>query len=657
MLSVPPTKRPTAKEVSDALLSGLAESKQLFLSEFIHILYRLYAELHFAYLEINPIVCKNDLSAIYIIDLAAKLDQTAEFQCHSEWADIVSFPPYFGHHSSAEEQLIADLDERTGASLKLTVLNPKARVWTMVAGGGASVIYADTICDIGFSEELGNYGEYSGAPTQSLTYEYASTIIKLLTRYRSDKPKVLLIGGGIANFTDVADTFKGIIDALTEFKMQLIEHDTRIYVRRGGPNYQTGLKLMKECGRKNGLHMKVFGPETHITAIVSMALLYDDEMSDIGAAPTNGKYQGPKRSSLLEAGGTDAKTNEKEDTSVTTSADTAAKKNARGGTSRSTSRRSSEVVIDVEPVSKTKQERAALADVNYESFVDNIDLTQYKWNKKWGGGTSDEKESSDAKESGKVYTMTPNTRAIVYGMQARAVQNMLDFDYISQRSMPSVAAIVYTFASGIHHRQFYWGNSEIMVPVYQTLEDCLSQEKNKDVDTIVNFASSRSAYPATLEMLQFEQIKHITIIAEGVPERYTRHLIAVAKKKGVTILGPSTVGGLKPGCFRIGNTGGMLDNIVACKLYRPGSVAFVSRSGGLSNELSNMYVIMLLLLFFVSCFIVFVLCSTCVFAILLQGISNITIVCVLHSWFAVCLSHVCCFFLLAGIVCVCVVQT
>ena len=36
------------------------------------------------------------------------------------------------------------------------------------------------------------------------------------------------------------------------------------------------------------------------------------------------------------------------------------------------------------------------------------------------------------------------------------------------------------------------------------------------------------------------------------------------------------------GCFRIGNTGGMLDNIVASRLYRPGSVAYVSRSGGKS---------------------------------------------------------------------------
>ena len=37
---------------------------------------------------------------------------------------------------------------QTSASLKFTVLNPKGRIWTMVAGGGASVIYADTVGSI-----------------------------------------------------------------------------------------------------------------------------------------------------------------------------------------------------------------------------------------------------------------------------------------------------------------------------------------------------------------------------------------------------------------------------------------------------------------------------------------------------------------------------
>lgn len=61
----------------------------------------------------------------------------------------------------------------------------------------------------------------------------------------------------------------------------------------------------------------------------------------------------------------------------------------------------------------------------------------------------------------------------------------------------------------------------------------------------------------------------------------------VRTRSGVNIIGPATVGGIKPGCFKIGNTGGMMDNILASKLYRPGSVAYVSRSGGMSNELNN----------------------------------------------------------------------
>ena len=106
---------------------------------------------------------------------------------------------------------------------------------------------------------------------------------------------------------------------------------------------------------------------------------------------------------------------------------------------------------------------------------------------------------------------------------------------------------------------------------------------------IVNFASFRSVFDSTMEMLEFSsQISTIAIIAEGVPESQTRTLINLAKEKNVGIIGPATVGGIKPGCFRIGNTGGMLDNIVMCKLYRPGSVAYVSRSGGLSNELNNL---------------------------------------------------------------------
>lgn len=86
------------------------------------------------------------------------------------------------------------------------------------------------------------------------------------------KGKVLITGGGIANFTNVAATFRGIITALREFQARLVEHKVSIFVRRAGPNYQEGLRRMRELGRSLGVPIHVFGPETHMTAICGMAL-------------------------------------------------------------------------------------------------------------------------------------------------------------------------------------------------------------------------------------------------------------------------------------------------------------------------------------------------------------------------------------------------
>lgn len=44
------------------------------------------------------------------------------------------------------------------------------------------------------------------------------------------------------------------------------------------------------------------------------------------------------------------------------------------------------------------------------------------------------------------------------------------------------------------------------------------------------------------------------------------------------VIGPATVGGIQAGAFKIGDTAGTIDNIIHCKLYRPGSVGFVSKS-------------------------------------------------------------------------------
>ncbi len=268
-LKVPIGTFPKASEIEKKLLAEVPADCKKLISCFIESLFKFYADLNFTYLEMNPIVVTKD--SVVPLDLAAKLDSTAEFESGTKWGKI-EFPAPFGRTLTREEAYIEELDSKTGASLKLTVLNPEGRVWTMVAGGGASVIYADTITDLGFMHELANYGEYSGDPSEEFTYSYAKTILEVMTRKPHPKGKFLLIGGGIANFTDVASTFKGIIKALKEYQKNLQENKVKIYVRRGGPNYKEGLCQMRELGEKLGVPVEVYGPETHMTKIVSMAL-------------------------------------------------------------------------------------------------------------------------------------------------------------------------------------------------------------------------------------------------------------------------------------------------------------------------------------------------------------------------------------------------
>jgi len=249
-----------------------ANNKDRFASFAIQF-FKFYRDMNFAYLEINPIVMiENDME---ILDLVARLDDTAGFMMADTWGDI-EYPTAFGmEDQSPEEKAIAEADAKSGASLKLTILNPKGRIWTMVAGGGASVVYADTIADLsGNVTDLANYGEYSGGPTTGETQFYAETVLDLMTRHKDDKgrDKILIIGGAIANFTDVAKTFTGIIQAFEKYADKLKEHNTRIYVRRGGPNYEKGLKDIKEAADRLGLYIEVYGPETHVTDIVRMAL-------------------------------------------------------------------------------------------------------------------------------------------------------------------------------------------------------------------------------------------------------------------------------------------------------------------------------------------------------------------------------------------------
>ena len=422
---------PSEQDITTTLLTHVKSSQQKkTLVSFITRLYLIYADLHFTYLEINPLVVLESADKdpqVFYLDLAAKLDQTAEAEVGKKWAEArigayhgpdvpawgpdMEFPAPFGRQMTAEESYIADLDAKTGASLKLTVLNASGRIWTMVAGGGASVVYSDAIAAHGYADELANYGEYSGAPSESQTFEYAKTILDLMTRGAPHpKGKFLFIGGGIANFTNVASTFKGIIKALKAFQSQLQLHKVKIYVRRAGPNWQEGLRLMREVGDNLGVEMHIYGPEMHVTGIVPLAL--QNSLKGLDTASDR---------PVQQAFG---------------SVDSAPEMKKAKSTSSI-----------ISPVAQP----AAAAPGDYVPFS-NV------------------------------------SRAFVYGMQPKAVQGMLDYDFMCKRETPSVACMIYPFG-GHHVQKMYWGVKETLLPVYTTTQEAC--EKFPDVDIIVNFASSR----------------------------------------------------------------------------------------------------------------------------------------------------------------------
>ncbi|MBU0459646.1 MAG: ATPase [Nanoarchaeota archaeon] len=228
------------------------------IKKFIKEIYQVFLNFDFTYLEINPFTIKDN--QIHLLDTVAHLDSCAA---------KLHFPPEFGKKQFPEEKLIQTLDQNSGASLKLTILNPQGKIWNILGGGGASIIYLDMIANLNQGNQIANYGEASGNPTTVESYLYAKAILELMIK---NNGKILFIVGGIANFTNIKNSFTGIIKALEEYADKL-QHIT-IFIRRGGPQEEAGLALIKQTGTQLGLKMHVHGPETSMPEIIKIAQEY-----------------------------------------------------------------------------------------------------------------------------------------------------------------------------------------------------------------------------------------------------------------------------------------------------------------------------------------------------------------------------------------------
>ncbi len=226
----------------------------------------LFEKNYISFMEINPMVITN--TGMQALDLAVEVDSTAEFFVKNGWTaqDVVA-----EQTKSEEEQKVKELNSKSQAALSFTLLNQDGSIWCLLSGGGASITLADEIYNLGYGQELGNYGEYSGNPNQEETYLYTTYVLQSMLKSKNKK-LVLIIGGGVANFTDIRTTFKGVLQALEEYKTLLKKRNVKLYVRRGGPHQEEGLAIIEKWSRENNLYGHVSGPELPLHEIVRLAV-------------------------------------------------------------------------------------------------------------------------------------------------------------------------------------------------------------------------------------------------------------------------------------------------------------------------------------------------------------------------------------------------
>ena len=258
-ISIDVGKSPSIEELEElASQSGFKSDMKGKVAQFARKLYECYDREDGQYLEINPLSVTEDEELI-ALDMVTMLDADSRFR-HPDWN--FNFASEFGRPYTEEEREIMEIDSRIKGSVKFIEI-PGGNIALLPAGGGASVYYADAIVAQG--GKIANYAEYSGDPP-----DWA---VEALTERVCSLPDIkhVIVGGAIANFTNVKKTFAGIIAGFRNVRSKGKLKDVQIWVRRGGPYEKEGLEAMRNLERE-GFNIHVYDRNTPLTDIVDYAI-------------------------------------------------------------------------------------------------------------------------------------------------------------------------------------------------------------------------------------------------------------------------------------------------------------------------------------------------------------------------------------------------
>ncbi len=121
------------------------------------------------------------------------------------------------------------------------------------------------------------------------------------------------------------------------------------------------------------------------------------------------------------------------------------------------------------------------------------------------------------------------------------------------------------------------------VPVFDTVEqvvDSLGYVPDGSVVTVPPAFTKDAVLEAIVR-----GIKLIVIVTERIPRRDVAQMVELADREGARIIGPNCLGLIVPEVCKMGGIGGPAKD--AAKAYTPGPVGVMSRSGGMTTEISS----------------------------------------------------------------------
>ena len=121
------------------------------------------------------------------------------------------------------------------------------------------------------------------------------------------------------------------------------------------------------------------------------------------------------------------------------------------------------------------------------------------------------------------------------------------------------------------------------VPVFDTVEQAV-EHHGGPIDGSVVTVPPAFTKDAVIEAIE-NGVKLVVIVTERIPRRDVAEMVELANMRGARIIGPNCLGIIVPDVIKMGGIGGPAKD--AAKAYTPGPVGVISRSGGMTTEMSS----------------------------------------------------------------------